>query len=153
MKPKILNLGAGNHIWRGAVNTDLTTHRPEIDVAHDLNILPWPWPDSSFDQIGASSIFEHLKIDLVVSMDQCWRILKPGGIIRVKVPYWNHDNAYADPKHRWHFSLRSFDVFDPKTKLGKELSFYTARKWRFSKRPKLNDQRSSMIAILEVRKA
>ncbi len=151
-KRKTLNLGAGNHIWKGAVNHDLRKHRAEIDVAHDLNDVPWPWGDDSFDQIGASSVFEHLIIDLVTALDECWRILRPAGTLRVKVPYWNHDNAYADPTHRWQYSLRAFNVFDPRTKLGKELNFYTDRKWRVVGGPKLNDQRSSIIATLEVRK-
>jgi len=149
---RALNLGAGNHIWKGAVNHDLHKHRPEIDITHDLNVLPWPWPDGSFDAIGASSVFEHLQIDLVQALDECWRILRAEGTIRVKVPYWKHDNCYADPTHRWRYSLRSFNVFNPDTKLGKELGFYTARKWSFAKRPKLNDCKSSIIVVLQVRK-
>ena len=149
---RALNLGAGNHIWKGAVNHDLRKHRPEIDIAHDLNVLPWPWPDESFDAIGASSVFEHLQIDLVQALDECWRILRAEGTLRVKVPYWKHDNSYADPTHRWRYSLRSFDVFNPDRKLGKELGFYTARKWSFVKPPRLNDQKSSVIVVLQVRK-
>ena len=141
---RALNLGAGNHIWKGAVNHD---HRPEIDIAHDLNVLPWPWPDESFDAIGASSVFEHLQINLVQALDECWRILRSKGTVRVKVPYWKHDNAYADPTHRWRYSLRSFDVFNPQTKLG-----HTQCKWAFAEPPKLNDQKSSIIATLRVRK-
>ena len=150
---KILNLGAGNHIWKGVINHDLTKHRPEIDVAHDLNVRPWPWADSSWEQIGASSIFEHLQIDLVAAMDECWRILQPQGLLRVKVPYWHHDNAYADPTHRQRYSLRSFNLFVPNTKLGKELRHYTARKWRFVKRPRFNDQKSSILAVMRPQKA
>ena len=149
---KVLNLGAGNYIWKGAVNHDLRKHRPEIDVTHDLNVLPWPWADSSFDHIASSSVFEHLTIDLVMALDECWRILRPGGTLRVKVPHWKHDNAYADPTHRWRYSLRVFDAFNPDTKLGRELGFYTDRRWKFIAAPKLNDQKSSIIATLEVRK-
>lgn len=147
-----LNLGAGRHIWKGAVNHDLHKHRREIDIAHDLNTLPWPWKDGSFDQIVASSVFEHLTIDLVMALDECWRILRPKGSLRVKVPHWRHDNAYADPTHRWRYSLRSFDVFSPRTKLGKDLGFYTQHKWAFVKPPRLNDRKSSIIVTMQVRK-
>lgn len=149
---KTLNLGAGNHISPGAVNHDRLKHRPEIDVVHDLNVLPWPWKDGSFGRIFASSVFEHLEINLVQALNECWRILEPAGTLRVKVPHWQHDNAYADPTHYWRFSLRSFDVFVPETKLGKELNFYTARKWQFVKPPALNGHQSSMIVTLAVRK-
>ena len=147
-----LNLGAGNRIIAGATNHDLHAHRPEIEVVHDLNVIPWPWPDASYDLIVASSVFEHLSIDLVQVLDECWRILAPSGLLRLKVPYWKHDNGYADPTHRWQYSLRSLNVFDPDTKLGKELGFYTARKWALVEPAKLNGQSSSIIAVLRVRK-
>lgn len=135
------------------MNHDLARHRSEIDVVHDLNDLPWPWEDESFDQIGASSVFEHLTIDLVRCMDECWRILRPEGLLRVKLPYWQHDNAYADPTHRWHFSLRVLDVFVPESKLGAELGFYTDRKWRMVKPIRFNKYKSAFIAVMQVRKS
>ncbi len=145
---KTLNLGAGNKPLKDAINHDRIKHRPEIKTAHDLNVLPWPWPDSSFDRIIAHSVFEHLDIDLVQALDECWRILRPGGSLQVKVPHWQHDNAYADPTHRWRYSLRSFDVFLPKTALGREHSFYTERKWQLLKGPQLNKAKSSMFVTL-----
>jgi len=145
-----LNLGCGHKGMAGFVNHDRICHANHVDIAYDLNDLPWPWDDESVDFIMASSVFEHLNLDLVQTMDECWRILRPKGQLRVKVPYWQHDNAYADPTHRWCFSLRSFDVFLPKSRLGKELNFYTRRKWRMLKGPNLNNAQSSMIALLEV---
>lgn len=147
---EILNLGAGNHLAEGAVNHDLRRHRPEIDVVHDLNVLPWPWKDGSFDVVLASSVFEHLDIDLVRAMDECWRILRPKGVLRVKLPHWQHDNAYADPTHRWRYSFRSLDLFVPETRLGKELGFYTARKWRYLEKVKTNKYESAIIAQMQV---
>jgi ubiquinone/menaquinone biosynthesis C-methylase UbiE len=147
---KILNLGAGNHIHDKAINHDRLKHRPEIDVVHDLNVLPWPWKDNSFAQVCASSVFEHLDIDLLTTLNEVWRILRPGGTLRVKVPHWQHDNAYADPTHRRPYSLRSFDAVVPTTKLGQEDMFYTPRKWEYLKPPKLNEQKSSVIATLRV---
>lgn len=143
-----LNLGAGNRPEKGMVNHDKIKHRPEIDIAHDLNILPWPWKDKSFDYILARSVFEHLNIDLVTVLDECWRILVPGGTLVVKVPHWQHDNAYADPTHRWRYSLRSFEVFVPASYLGKEHSFYTSRKWEIIEGPWLNKGKSSMFVTL-----
>ena len=148
MGVRILNLGAGNRPLKGAVNHDRIKHRLEIDMVHDLNVLPWPWKANSLDQIVARSVFEHLDLDLVQVMDECWRILRSGGRLDVKVPHWQHDNAYADPTHRWRYSLRSFDVFLPDTALGKEHSFYTARKWQLLKGPKLNGAKSSLFITL-----
>jgi len=52
----ILNLGAGNKPREGAINHDLRQHRPEIDVAWDLNDLPWPWEAEQFDFIVARAV-------------------------------------------------------------------------------------------------
>jgi len=152
--PITLNLGAGKAPIKGAVNHDrqLDSDRPWITVAHDLNDLPWPWKDCSFDKIRANSVLEHLEIDLVAALDECWRILKPDGLLKFRGPYWQHDNAYADVTHRWRYSLRSLDLFDPDTELGGFLGFYTARKWRFVEGAHFNKKKSSIIATLQVRK-
>lgn len=148
----VLNLGCGNKPIDGAVNHDLTHHRPFVDVAHDLNKLPWPWPDGSFDLIVAHSVLEHLVHDLVVTLNECWRLLRPGGKLRLKLPMWNSEISHRDPTHRWFFSTGSLDQFDPSTRRGKEYTFYTDRKWRILKAPELNRAKSSFRAILEVRK-
>jgi SAM-dependent methyltransferase len=149
---RILNIGAGNKLVEGAVNHDRTAHRPEITVVHDLNDLPWPWEDNSFDLIVACAVLEHLKITLLESVGECWRILASGGQLHIKIPYWNHPNTYADPTHHWRFDLQTLTLFDPDTKYGRDYSFYTDRKWRIIKEPHLNPQKSSIIGLLEVRK-
>lgn len=148
----ILNLGAGNRVIGGAVNHDFTPHRPEIRSVHDLNRLPWPWPDNSYDLIVARSVLEHLVPDLVKTLDECWRILRPGGHVFVKLPFWNSDLAHQDPTHRWFFSLHSLDQFDPDTRRGQDYAFYTPRKWQIKEPPVLNKSLSSIVARLWVRK-
>jgi SAM-dependent methyltransferase len=148
----ILNLGAGNRIIEGAVNHDLRKHRPEIDVSHDLNVLPWPWADASFDKVLAIAVLEHLRLNLIESMNECWRVLRPDGVLYVKLPHWKHDHSYMDPTHYWQFSTRVLAVFDPGTEFGRRYAFYTDRKWKIVKGPRLNDARTSFAATLEVRK-
>jgi SAM-dependent methyltransferase len=144
-----LNLGCGNRLVNGAINHDRVKHRPEVDVVHDLNTMPWPWPDDSFDKIVALAVLEHLDPDLVASLNECHRILRPGGILVIKLPLQNGGNAYDDPTHRWFFSLRSLDQFCPETERGREYGFYTARKWKFIKRPHPNNAQTSLWATLE----
>jgi len=146
----ILNLGAGNKILAEAVNHDLHKHRPEIDVAHDLNILPWPWADNSFDQIVASAVFEHLEIDMVVTLNECHRLLRPDGVLWLKLPLWDADRAHDDPTHRWYFTVRSLDQFVPETKRGRQYGFYTPLKWRYVKQPQVNKARTSFSVTLGV---
>lgn len=147
-----LNLGAGNKLVAGAVNHDLTQHRPEIDVAWDLNNRPWPWDDNSFDLIVACAVLEHLRINLIESVNECWRILRPGGMLYLKLPYWNAANSYRDPTHYWRFSLDTCDLFDPDTPYGHAYEFYPAQKWKITKRARLNDARTSFSLKMRVRK-
>lgn len=146
---KVLNIGCGNRLIKGAVHHDRVKHRPEIDVVHDLNERPWPWEDDSFDKVVALAVLEHLDIDLVASFDECHRILRPGGQLVVKLPLQAGKNAYDDPTHRWFFTLRSLDQFCPETERGRSYSFYTPNKWRFVKRPRPNRARTSLWATLK----
>lgn len=147
-----LNIGAGNRIMKEAVNHDRIQHRPEIDVVWDLNELPWPWADESFDLVVARSVFEHLRITLIESVNECWRILRPGGRMYLKVPHWQSDSSYMDPTHYWRFSLQIPTIFDPKTEYGRAYAFYTDRKWKIIKGPRLNRAQSSIHVTMEVRK-
>ena len=153
----ILNLGCGNRLLSAkpgevAVNHDRIKHRPEIDAVWDLNEIPWPVEDNSFDRIVARSVFEHIKPDLLETLNECWRILRPEGTIQIKVPYWRADAAYEDPTHRWFFTLGSFDLFDPDTERGQQYGFYTERKWRIVRPARLNNAKTSIFVDLQVRK-
>lgn len=147
-----MNLGAGNNLVPGAVNHDLTRHRPEISVVWDLNSLPWPWEDCSFDMIVACAVLEHLRINLIDSVNECWRILRPHGVLHMKLPYWNSDNSYRDPTHYWRFDLRTCDLFDPDTRYGSEYAFYPTSKWRIIQGARLNKAGTSFALKMRVRK-
>ena len=149
MTKKTLNLGCGNKIYPDAVNHDIIKHRDEVDVVHDLDDMPWPWPDNRFEHIIAYSVLEHLDRDLLAAMNELWRIMKPGGQLDIKLPYWNHERTYNDPTHRRGYGRGIFDQFDPQTKRGKEYAFYTPCKWKIVKRAFLNPQKSSVLALLK----
>lgn len=157
----ILNLGAGNAPVGDAVNHDRVRHRHEIDVEWDLNKLPWPWPDDRFDHIIAKAVLEHLDCDLVASLGECWRILRPGGSIFLKLPLQCHE-SYDDPTHRWFYTLHSLDQFDPETRRGKTYNYYAlpkrgepARLWKILSveyNKGVREASTSIIAKLRTRK-
>jgi SAM-dependent methyltransferase len=109
----VLNLGCGNEPMPGAVNHDVRAHAPHVEVAHDLDLLPWPWDDGAFSHIVMQDVAEHLRVDVAEWLDECWRILKPGGVLELRVPAWDHRNAWTDPTHRRAFEERTFDYWDP----------------------------------------
>jgi predicted SAM-dependent methyltransferase len=88
---------------------DLTTidHDPNCgaDVVHDLEQLPWPFADDSFDEAHANCVLEHMGQQgdfesFFAHFGEIYRILKPGGMLFGIVPMWNNVWAWADPSHR-----------------------------------------------------
>ena len=58
---------------------------PEI-ILHDLT-RPLPWPDESAEHIYSSHTLEHLRReDGQRLLEECFRILRPGGSLRIVVP-------------------------------------------------------------------
>jgi len=92
-----LNLGCGEHKKEGFINVDWSnlTHP---DVVHDLNVLPYPFTDDSFDYIEAFHVLEHLDKPFPV-MRELHRILKPGGTLRIKVPHFSRGFTHAEHAH------------------------------------------------------
>jgi len=116
------------------VNHSRRKHRPEIDVACDLDERPWPWADDFFEEVQAISVLEHLKLTLIESLDECWRVLAAGGRLLLKYPIPTSPFAHWDPTHRWYWTPECLDFVDPATRLGKLYGYYTERKWMIVKR-------------------
>jgi predicted SAM-dependent methyltransferase len=80
-----LNLGCGNRFHPEWVNIDTTSNSPYVK-AHDLR-HGIPFQDKKFDVVYHSHLLEHFsQTDAIHLMDQCFRVLKHGGIIRVALP-------------------------------------------------------------------
>lgn len=130
----LLVLGCGNRLGEPAegwqvINHDRTHHRAEVNYVADLDVRPWPWADNSADAIVARAVFEHLHIGLEESMAECWRILKPGGILTGTMPLWNTEKAHGDPTHRRCITTLTMGYFDPSTKEGAAALIYEWHPW------------------------
>jgi predicted SAM-dependent methyltransferase len=106
-----LNLGCSTDLRGGEwMNVDIAPpdydpileRTPQFELA-DL-ARPWPWEDSSVDEIYAADIFEHIgdipRLDCyergpmggrhwsgrIHVMNESWRVLKPGGILTMECP-------------------------------------------------------------------
>jgi SAM-dependent methyltransferase len=110
-KLKILDLGCGNRKRPGAIGIDVNP-RADADVIHDLDSCPYPFADSLFDEIYADNVLEHLQ-DVIKVMEELHRISKPGGLVKIIVPYFRAKWAFIDPTHRHFFTVDSFSYFDP----------------------------------------
>lgn len=106
-RPKRLNMGAGPDYKQGWTNLDYnSTYDP--DVVHNLNKFPYPFKNGEFDYIYCSHILEHVE-DLFKTFKELERILRPGGIIHLRVPHFSNGNGYNDLTHRRFFGWFTFD--------------------------------------------
>lgn len=99
-----LNLGAGGLKKSGYINIDWNI-LTNPDVQHDLNVVPYPFGDNTFDLIEGDHVLEHLDKPFAI-MTEIHRILKPGGQLIIKVPHFSRGFTHAEHSH-------GFDVTFP----------------------------------------
>ena len=104
----ILDIGCGRKKRVGAVGLDCMA-LPGVDVVADLE-LGLPFDDASFEAVFADQVLEHVR-DLVALVREVHRVLKPGGVFVVHVPYFRSSWAHIDPTHVRSFTINSMDYF------------------------------------------
>lgn len=118
-----INLGCGRQYLPGYLNCDVV-REVRADRYFDLDTFPYPLDSDAADEIFMDNVLEHLE-DIPRVMAELHRVLMPGGILRMIVPYAKADWAYQDPTHRHYFTERSMDYFVQ----GGRYDFYAARKF------------------------
>lgn len=95
--PVILDLGCGDtKQYPDNIGVDARAAE-NVDIVADLTD-GLPFPDHSADRVFAVHVLEHL-FDFLPLVDECHRVLRPGGILHVLSPWWRYVNAVADPTH------------------------------------------------------
>jgi SAM-dependent methyltransferase len=64
-------------------------------VACDLDIQPLPFKTNSFDVVLMNQVFAHLRVDLIGSMREIFRVLRPGGLLYLSSPNLRSFRALA----------------------------------------------------------
>jgi len=129
---KVLEIGAGPVKRLGVTTLDVNAS-VSPDILHDLDNMPWPVSDSSFDAVYMFSVIEHVSQPLKV-IEECHRILKPGGKIYLLTPHFSATASYTDLTHRWHLSARSFDYFMDGMPICNDYGFYSEARFILNKR-------------------
>ena len=77
-----LNLGAGRRVLPGWLNTDHMPRHPDVIAVNVANRLPFG--DASFEYVSSEHLIERLPLQKGRRfLAECFRVLKPGGRIRI----------------------------------------------------------------------
>lgn len=115
-----LNLGCGKNLLQGFINFDMEypnnyKEKGQTFIKRDLN-RGLPFGYNTVDRIEAVSFLEHLMPnDMIFMMNECWRTLKNGKVLMVKVPYWKSEACWRDPTHIRGYSMETTKYFDQRS--------------------------------------
>lgn len=82
-------------------------HKPTPPI--EIGYLPIP--NNAIKSIITHHAFEHVGEGFLRLMDECYRILEPGGLLRIITPLFPSHSAVADPDHRRYFLEGTFESF------------------------------------------
>nr|WP_295923791.1 methyltransferase domain-containing protein [uncultured Dyadobacter sp.] len=84
-KLRYLNVGCGNKFHSDWVNIDMVSYHPDV-IEHNV-LSGLPFPEDYFDVVYHSQVLEHIPKNKANDfLAECFRVLKPGGIIRIVLP-------------------------------------------------------------------
>lgn len=109
-----LNLGSGFNPKQGFINVDKFGNP---DVKHDLEEFPWPWEDSSVNEVRINHVLEHLGESIAVFtriIQELYRICTDNARITIVTPFPRHDDFLADPTHVRAITPRQFSLLSKK---------------------------------------
>lgn len=96
-----LNLGCGKRKVDGFTGVDISSDCG-ADVVHDLFQFPWPFEDSSVDEVQSSHFLEHVPGRLRQRFfNELYRVMKPGATATFITPNADSHRAIQDPTHEW----------------------------------------------------
>jgi SAM-dependent methyltransferase len=127
-----LDVGAGGRRITPDVVTVDAVAAPGVDVVGDIHGLPFA--DGSFDAVFCTGTLEHIT-DPFRAIQELRRVLRPGGILYVDVPFMQ--GYHADPTDYWRFTLdglrllcRDFEELQSGTYIGPTCGLvWVAREW------------------------
>ncbi len=139
---KKLNLGCGQDYREGWVNLDISS-TVGADVVHDIEKLPFPFADGTFDEILCNDIIEH--VEYLPIMKELYRIMAEGGVITIRVPHFTSRNNFIDPTHIKQFSIQLFDYFVENSYLAERHRYQFDSLFKSCSSKKITFQRSARI--------
>lgn len=135
---RYLNLGCGRRYHSSWTNLDLESDNPKV-ISHDIT-RGLPFEASSFNAVYHSHVLEHLSPDEgKLLIQECYRVLSPGGVLRVVVPdleriarlyLENHQKAWdGDEVASVNYDWMKMELLDQlvREKSGGQMGIYMSR--------------------------
>jgi SAM-dependent methyltransferase len=92
-----LDLGSRQRVRPDAITLDIE-EGPDVDVVGDGHYLPFP--DETFDYVWSNAVLEHVRDPARVAAE-IGRVLKPGGLAIVNVPFLENVHNWPDDYYRY----------------------------------------------------
>jgi len=109
-----LNIGCGIVKLDGYIRID-NDAAVEPDYVLDIEKDKLPFSGNSVEEIFSRKCLEHVH-DLTNFFEESYRVLnKETGFMKLILPYYRHESAFADPEHVWYFTTSFFNYL---TRLG-----------------------------------
>ncbi len=106
-----LHLGCGTVIRADWINLDIRD-LPGVNIVRDI-LRGLPFSDDVVDEIYSENFLEHIpQAEVIWVMNECWRVLKMGGVAAHIIPLAGTDNDFGDPTHLSHWSENTITYFN-----------------------------------------
>jgi SAM-dependent methyltransferase len=121
----------GRRITPDVVTVDVAKSE-NVDIVAEIHALPIA--DASFDCVFCTGTLEHVR-DPVKAVNELYRILVPGGVVHIDVPFIQ--GYHPDPTDYWRFTLEglrllcnSFEEIEAGTYIGPSCGLvWVTREW------------------------
>jgi SAM-dependent methyltransferase len=122
-----LDFGCGANKQKGFIGMD-ARDLEGVDIVHNIEVFPWPFPDDTFSTILGSHIVEHIKPEYTIALfNELWRVMKVGGQLVLSMPYAGSPGYWQDPTHCSGYNEATFQYYDPAWPLW---NIYKPKPWK-----------------------
>jgi len=91
-----INVGCGDDYKEGYVNID--NRNKKADIIHDIE-KGLPFRANKADLIECTHVVEHIR-DPIRFIDECWRVLSPGGLLHIFSPHTSQLESSGELDHK-----------------------------------------------------
>jgi FkbM family methyltransferase len=103
-----VDIGCGDSKPDGFIGVDICPG-DKVDIVADIS-QAFPFEDDSVDELRAYDVVEHLP-DRLNTMNEIWRVCKPGARVDIVVPSTDGRGAFQDPTHISFWNINSFRYY------------------------------------------